>query len=218
MAKQLPDKRYRTDVQKSKSRSDRALRAARGRRDKLWQRAASAAASNGTPINVAIHLTWGTLTGGDRLEGNVLSLPPATRDKRLWAALRLRAARSGVPFIAARAPEHSGQRGLHLHLVLHLPDSRALRDCMDVIEKLTGAPAAWIDLRGRSLRGAGRHHHGVIGMSACGGWLMQKHMAGAGGNGVKLTGYAAKSDGKAKVEGQHRLSHELSALARQVAA
>ena len=104
-------------------------------------------------------------------------------------------------------------------MVLHLPDTRALRDAIEAIERLTGAPAARApDMRGKTLPGGGRPTHGVVAMSACGGWLLQRHVEAAGGSGVALASYAAKGSGKAKVEGQHRLSDSLSALARQGAA
>jgi hypothetical protein len=182
-----------------------------------WTQAASAAASAGVAINVALHVTWGALLHGDKREGHVLGLAPSEREKRLWAALRLCAARHGVPWVAARAPEYDKTRGLHLHVVLHLPDTRAIRDALEVVEKLTGAPAEWSDMRGCSIRGFGRMHHGVVARSACGGWFMQRHVETAGGNGLRIAGYAAKGDGKAAVDGQHRLSNALTSLARHAA-
>jgi hypothetical protein len=54
-------------------------------------------------------------------------------------------------------------------------------------------------------------------MSACGGWLLQRYVAALGGSGVALATYAAKGTGASKVEGQHRLSNGLAALARAAA-
>jgi hypothetical protein len=218
MAKHTQDKRRRTEAQKAQTRANWISAASRRRRVSEWTRAATGAARAGAPLNVALHITWDALLQGDRRDGHILGLAPAERDKRLWAALRLCAARAGVDWVAARGPEHDRRRGLHLHVVLHLPDARAIRDCMGVVEKLTGAPAEWADMRGRSMRGLGRRHHGVVARSACGGWFLQRHIAAAGGDGLGIAAYAAKGDGKAAVEGQHRLSNALKALAQQAAA
>jgi len=218
MARHTQDKRRRTEAQKAQSRANWVLKASRRRRVSEWTQAATGAARIGMPLNVALHITWSALYVGDRRDGHILGLPPLDRDKRLWAALRLCAARAGVPFLAARGPEYDKRRGLHLHVVLHLPDTRAIRDCMDVVEKLTGAPAEWSDMRGRKIPGLGRKHDGVVARSACRGWFLQKHIAASGGDGLGIAAYAAKGDGKAAVEGQHRLSYALKALAKQAAA
>lgn len=218
MTKTPQDRRRRSDAEKAQSRSNWISAGARRRRVAQWTQAAAASARAGYPVNVALHITWSALTGGDRRDGHILGLSPLDREKRLWAALRLCAARAGVPFLAARGPEYDTGRGLHLHVALHLPDDRAIRDCMDVVETLTGAPAESRDMRGRSVRGLGRRHHGVIGLSACRGWFMQRHIAAAGGNGIILATYAGKGDGQSQVDGQHRLSNALSALAKQAAA
>ena len=214
------DRRKKTPAQKAKTRAARLVRAATQRRRQLWTAAAPAAEAAGYPLTTALTVTWAALMDGDRRRGHILDMDVVEREKRLWTELRLVSARSGVDWIAARAPEHDRTRGLHLHMALHLPDNRAIRDAIEVVERLTGAPAARPpDMRGRSLRGGGRRPtHGVVAMSACGGWLLQRHVEAAGGSGIALASYAAKGSGKAKVEGQHRLSNGLSALARQWAA
>lgn len=212
------DRRRKTPAQKAKTAKARQTRAATQRRRQLWTAAAPAASSAGYPLNTALTVTWAALQDGDRRPGHILDVDAVEREKRLWSELRLVAARAGVEWIAARAPERDRTRGLHVHVALHLPDTRALRDALDVVERLTGAPAVWCDMRGRSLRGGGRNTHGVVAKSACGGWLLQRHVEAAGGSGVALATYTAKGTGKTKVEGQHRLSNSLSALSRQQAA
>jgi len=208
------DKRRKTPAQKAKTAVARIARAAGRRRLRLWAAAAPVALSAGYPLNIALTVTWAALQDGDRRLGHILDIGTVEREKRLWAELRMVAARAGVEWIAARAPEHDRTRGLHLHLAMHLPDSRAMRDALEVVEGLTGAPAVWCDMRGRTLRGGGRVTQGVVAMSACGGWLLQRHVPTGNGSGEHLAKYAAKGTGKAKVEGQHRLSNELAARAR----
>lgn len=209
------DRRRKTPAQKAKTVAARLARAATRRRVQLWTAAAPAASAAGFPLNTALTVTWTALQDGDRRPGHILDVDAVKREKRLWSELRLVAARAGVEWIAARAPEHDRTRLLHMHITLHLPDTRALRDALDVVERLTGAPASWCDMRGRTLRGGGRATRGVVAISACGGWLLQRHVEAAGGSGVALATYAAKGTGKTKVEGQHRLSNSLSALSRQ---
>ena len=212
------DKRRRTEEQKAKTRAARITRASKRRRVSTWSDAASAAAAVGNPLNVALHVTWSALEHGDRRDGHILGLGAVERERRLWAELRLVAARAGVPWLAVRGPEYDRQRGLHLHVALHLPTVAAMRDALGVVERLTGAPAEWIDTGGRAVRGLGRRHHGVVARSACGGWFLQRHLESKGGDGLAIAAYAAKGDGKAAVAGQHRLSNALAALAKQAAA
>jgi hypothetical protein len=95
---------------------------------------------------------------------------------------------------------------------LHLP-APALRDAVGVIEKLTGTSSAWFDLNGKTIRGGGRRHHGVIAQSSCGGWMIQRRMENLG-NAAGLIRYIAKEAGIERVKGQHRLSHALASLGR----
>ena len=209
------DKRQRTDAQKAQSRQGWIAAGAQRRRVKIWTAAATAATAAGCPLNTALHVTWGALHVGERLPGHCLGLPAVERERRLWAALQLVAARAGVPWLAARGPEYDRRRGLHLHIAMHLPDAAAMRDALAAVERVTGAPAEWADMAGRTVHGHGRRHHGVVALSSCHGWLLHHHVAGPGGSAVTLAAYAAKGDGSARVDGQHRLSNALSSLARQ---
>ena len=212
------DRRRKTEAAKARTASARIARAAARRRVTTWSSAASAAEAAGHPLNAALHVTWSALEGGERRHGHVLGLEPVERERRLWSALRLVATRARVPWLAARAPEYDQRRALHLHLALHLPDTGAFRDVIEVLERLTGAPAERVDMRGWSYRGGGRTHRGIVAWSGCRGWLLQRRVETLGGSSVDLAAYAAKGDGKAAVEGQHRLSNELSALTRASAA
>lgn len=210
------DRRRRTDAEKAQTRAKRQAKASERRRQAQWIAAAHGAADAGTPFNVVVHLTWFNLANGDRRGGrsDILGLDLAERERRVWSALRQIAARHGGDWIAARAPEYIGHRGQHLHLALHLPDM-ALTDVIEVVQRLTGVPAEWVDLRGRSVRNAGRPSRAVIGRSACGGWLVQRSTPNGKDGGTGLLEYMAKGDGKAQVDGQHRLSNAAAALARE---
>lgn len=209
----MRDKRRRTTTQKARTKAQRIAKASAKRRRDDWAAADAAATAAGHPLNVALHVTWSGLMAGDRRHGHVLGLSETLREKRFWSGLRLVAARAGVPWLAARGPEFDRTRGLHLHLVLHLPDVAALRHAVQVIERLSGAPAEWFDAKGRTVQGLGRRHYGVVGRSACGGWLLQRNDPERGGTGA-LVAYAGKATCADQVEGQHRLSHELAALIR----
>jgi hypothetical protein len=212
----MKDKRRKTQAQKARTKARRIAKATAKRRLLTWTEAAKAAERAGHPINVALHITWSALMGGDRREGHILGRPAVTRERRVWSALRLVAARARVPWLAGRGPEHDQTRGLHLHLVLHLPDTAALRDAIAVVERLSGAPAEWTDMRGRTVHGLGRGHRGVVACSACRGWFMQRNDPEWGGT-AALLAYVAKGTGSDRVEGQHRLSNELVALTKSAA-
>jgi hypothetical protein len=171
---------------RSSPKAARLARAAAKRRLTVWTAASDAAAKAGHPLNVALHITWLALMAGDRRDGHVLGAPERDRERRVWSALRLVAARARVPWLAARGPEHGRTRGLHLHLVLHLPDAAALRDAVTVIERLSGAPAEFLDARGKTVGGLGRRHLGVVARSGCGGWMLQRNDPQAGGTGALL--------------------------------
>jgi hypothetical protein len=162
-----------------------------------------------------VTVAWHALeTVGERRDGHCLGLPPAERDRRVWAALRRVASRHAVPFVAVRAPEHDRQRGQHLHLALHLPGDDAIRDALAAIERLTGALADDVTITGRPLSGLGRQRQGVVAASPCRGWMLQRAVTGGGGSAVALAQYLAKSAGRDVALGQHRLSNALAALAR----
>ena len=209
------DGRCRTPAQKAKTATARNARADTHRRQRRWAEAALAASAAGYPLNFMLTVTWPKIDDGDRRPGHILEKPTVDRENHLWSELREVAARARVDWIAARAPEYDKTRGQHLHIAGHLPNDDALKDALNVVEHLTGAPAMWSDMRGRTLRGGGRMSQGCVAMSANGGWLLQRHMATAGGDGFTLAAYAAKGAGKAKVAGQHRLSNALLALLRK---
>jgi hypothetical protein len=231
------DRRKKSAADKAATKHARLARAASRRRRITWSTAASAAEAAGYPLNVALHVTWSALVEGDRREGHCIGMSAVERERKLWSALRLVAARAGVSWIAARAPEYDKRRGLHLHVMLHLPidgshakgggwklaslgsmgGMAAIRDVIGVVERLTGAPSERVDMRGWSARGRGRSHHGIVARSACGGWVLQRRVEALGGGGAGLAAYVAKGDGQGLVEGQHRLSNALSALTHAAA-
>jgi hypothetical protein len=212
------DRRRKTPAQKAKTQAARLARADTHRRQQRWTAAALAASAAGYPLNFMLTVTWPKIEDGDRRRGHILAKKIVEREAHLWSELRQVAVRARVEWVAARAPEFDKTHGQHLHIAGHLPNDAALKDAMNVVEHLTGAPAMWCDMRGRTLRGGGRISQGCVAMSANGGWLLQRHMATAGGSGFTLATYAAKGTGKAKVEGQHRLSNALLALLRESAA
>jgi hypothetical protein len=209
------DGRRKTPAQKAKTQAARLVRADTHRRQQRWTAAALAASEAGYPLNFLLTVTWSKIEDGDKRPGHILDRLTIERETYLWAELRQVAVRAGVEWVAARAPEYDSTHGSHLHIAGHLPDDGALKDALNVVEQLTGAPAMWRDMRGRTLRGGGRTSQGCVAMSANGGWLLQRHVATAGGDGFTLAAYAAKGTGKAKVEGQHRLSNSLLALLRK---
>jgi hypothetical protein len=209
------DRRRTTAAQKAKTAAARLARADTHRRQQRWTAAAIAATAAGYQLNFLLTVSWPKIEDGDRRAGHILAKKIVDRDTHLWSELRPVAARAGVEWIAARAPEYDKTRGQHLHIAGHLPNDRALRDAINIVENLTGAPAKWCDMRGRTLPGDGRTSQGCVAMSANGGWLLQRHMATAGGSGFALAAYAAKGTGKAKVEGQHRLSNALLTMLRK---
>jgi hypothetical protein len=213
------DRRTRTADEKRQTRALRLQRADRRRREKTWPRAAIAAERAGLALNCFATIAWHPLaTAGERRDGHCLGLPPAERDLRIWAALRRVASRHGVAFVAMRAPEFDRQRGQHLHVAIHLPTDGAIRDALAAIERLTGAPADDVTITGRPMAGLGRQRQGVVAVSGCRGWMMQRAVPGAGGSAKAIAVYLAKATGRDVALGQHRLSNALSALARPHAA
>jgi len=148
-------------------------------------------------------LTWSKMETSD--------VPPEVRARRLWNALRFAAARADVPWLAARGAEYGPRKGEHHHVMVHWSGAlAAMEDLICVIERHTGARLAWFHPSGRRLGGL----RGVVAMSGCGGWMVQRHDPHAGGDGVQLAGYAAKGQGAAKAAGRHQLSNALSQLAQ----
>ena len=211
----VQDGRRKTAAQKAKTATARLARADTHRRQQRWTAAAIAASAAGFQLNFLLTVSWPKIEDGDRRSGHILAKKIVERETHLWSELRQVAARADVEWIAARAPEYDKTRGQHIHIPGHLPHDGALRDAINVVETLTGAPAIWTEMRGRTLRGNGRISHGCVAMSENGCWLLQRHVATAGGSGFALAAYAAKGTGKAKVEGQHRLSNALLTLLRE---
>ena len=184
----------------------RIARASTYRRLRIWQSAAIGAEEAGHPLNLHVTITWSKFETG---EGETVS--PDVRARRLWNALRFAAARADVPWIAARAPEYGKRHGQHLHIIAHIPrQADALADIVRVIERHTGARAAWFHPSGRRLSWT----RGVVALSHCGGWMVQRHDHHGGGDSAQLAGYAAKGQGKGKAAGRHQLSNTLSQLAQ----
>lgn len=201
------DKRRKTEAQKARTRRARIDRQSAQRRRRKWQEAGRIAHEAGLPFSFHLTLTWGVIDNDDyRPSAGISDLPHAERARRVWNALKRIADRRGVPWIAARAPEYDRNKRHHLHLAGHMPHD-ALRDVITTIERVTGAPAAWTDLRGRRL---GRLQ-GVLAKSEGGGWLLQRDVQGETGNPYLLR-YIAKGSGKRTAEGQHRLSRDLTAM------
>lgn len=212
-----PDRRRKPEAEKAKNRAARIARASATRRLSHWKRAANATEAAGQPLNLALHITWSALEAGDRQDGHCLGLPQPDRDKRLWSSLRAVAVRAGVPWLAFRAPEYDRRRGLHVHLGMHLPQSRkTLLDAIATISRLTGASAAWVSFGGRSVPGLGGRIEGVVARSYCGGWMLQLNLRATNGGGSGIASYASKGAGKRQATGQHRLSTALSQRACRV--
>lgn len=180
------------------------------RRAERWTAAALAAHSAGYPINTFVTVTLHRFDERERgARALFIAADFKTQESRLWAALRRVAqAHCGV-WIAMRAPEHDRGKGRHVHIACHLPDDASRMDAIVAMERVTGAATAWFKPRGARL---GRLH-GVVAKSAGGAWMIQRDMGSDPGN-PNLIDYIAKASGKAKVEAQHRLSDDLSALVK----
>lgn len=190
------------------------------RRQRQWMAAASAAVDAGLPLTVTLHITWHRLMqNGERRAGNCLAMAEKQRVDAVWKGVRRVLRQNKVMFVAARAPEYDATKGPHLHLPAHIPDD-LLRKVVAVIERLTGAPAEIYRAPDsaefkRPYRTQGRTCHGVIAVSACGGWMLQKNLRPMTGGTTGIIEYTAKSSRRPDTGAQYRLSHELAALARQ---
>lgn len=189
------------------------------RRRLQWSAAASAAVAAGVPLSVVVHITWSACIAAEQRSGHWLGLSEADRVNRLWDRLRRLARRHGVEqFLAARAPEHDATKGTHLHLALHLPDT-ALRDVIELIERVTGAPTKQLHLpHGATIRRTGRRLQGVLALGDVGAWLIQKNTRPLIGGEQGFLGYASKASRSEMVQSQFRLSNDLVALTRLAAA
>lgn len=192
------DGRRRSPAQKARTRLRRQAKADQRRRRSEWSRSVDAAMQAGFPINT--HVT--VLSDVDHIEEITSAM---------WRRLRRLMQRKGLPFYAVRAPEYARNRGQHLHIALYLPPS-LYGDVATALVEVTGARmAGWFDVAGRSLGST----LGVVAKSDCGGWMLQRHVEGAGGCPKRLIAYAAKGDGKHKAIGRHQRSGELTQLTRE---
>jgi hypothetical protein len=105
------DRRQRTAAQKAQTKAARLARADTYRRKQRWTAAALAASEAGYPLNFMITLSWPKIEDGDRRRGHILAKSIVERETHLWSELRQVAARAGVAWIAARAPEYDKTRG-----------------------------------------------------------------------------------------------------------
>jgi len=197
----------------------RRQRAERKRREKQWLNAASGAERAGWPLNTAIHFTWHALmTAGERLPGNVLHHPECERVGIVWRRLRHHLKDHGEPFLAARAPERSGEKGPHLHLALHWP--RPYEELVVLVETLTGAPREYLrepESPAWERSPTKDRKRGYVARSDCGGWLVQTNVRPGEGGSEGLLGYLSKSARTDRDQPQFRLSDALSDLARSEA-
>lgn len=163
-----------------------------------------------------ITVTWSALINADRRDGaHILGLAERDRVQRLWKALARDMGAAGIPWLAARGPEYDKRRGHHLHVVMHAPEKAFLR-ITRTLERLTGSDREWFDPRGRTVPGNGRDHKGVVALSACRGWMVQRHLEGMSKvtPGLAKMDYVAKGVGAEKVSCRHRLSRELKDLVK----
>lgn len=192
------DGRRRSPAQKERTRLRRQAKADQRRRRSEWSRSVDATVQAGFPINA--HIT--ILSDVDHVEEITSAM---------WRRLRRLMQRKGLPFYAVRAPEYARNRGQHLHIALHLPPN-LYGDVATALVEVTGSRmAGWFDVAGRSLGNT----LGVVTKSDCGGWMLQRHVEGAGGCPKRLIGYTAKGDGKHKAIGRHQRSGELIQLTRK---
>lgn len=198
------DRRRSSQTRKDALRRARIAKASTSRRLRIWQSAAIGAETAGHPLNAHLTIAWAKFEAGS-------DVSPDIRARRLWSALRFAAARADVPWLAARGAEYGPRKGQHHHFAFHWSGAlTALEDLICVIERHTGARAAWFHPSGRRLGGL----RGVVALSHCGSWMVQRSDHHAGGDGVQLARYAAKGQGAAKAAGRHQLSNALSQLAQ----
>lgn len=208
------DKRRRSPAQKAATAQARNARASARRRRDEWRESALAADKAGLPITAVLHVTWGALFANDG--GPVLRHSEVGRERALWRCLRRAVTRHGVPWVAVRAPEHDAAKGIHLHSAAHVPEP-AFGDVIAALERITGAPAAWVDLNGRRMRRGGRMLRGVVAISACGGWLLARNVRPESGGAVGALAYLTKAAEKGLAAGQYRRSNALAALTGKTA-
>lgn len=197
MSAMKKDRRRRTDTQKRRTRERLRQAVDKKRRQEDWQASEAATRAAGYPLDA--HIT--VLSDAASIEAVSAAL---------WRRLRRLMARRGLPFYTARGPEYAPGRGLHLHIVLHLPET-LYGEVAEMLAEVTGAQMApWFDVAGRRLGPL----HGVVTKSADPTWMLQRYVESAGGSHWQLVEYAAKGDGKRKAIGRHQRSGALIELTR----
>ena len=165
-------------------------------------------------MTIAIHITWAACEAADRTEGHILGLPENERVNRIWDRLRRLADDCGVgAWIAARAPEHDREKGLHLHIGVRLPAS-AYGRLVQLIERLTGAPHEDYFPVPKTVTHRGRKCHGVIARGQLGAWMIQKNTRSDMGGTEGLMRYVTKAPKAAETSAQFRLSNDMLRIAR----
>lgn len=196
-----PDRRKRTEAQRSKAKADRLARADTARRKREWQVSADAASRAGYPINAFI-----TIMAGKDI---------AKTTDTAWRRLRRMLRKKGVPFIAVRGPEYTPKKGHHLHIALHLPAAIYADTVALLTETMSEETGSWgIDPTGRNVG----DRSGVVALSKSGNWMLQRHLEFLNGSPETLAGYAAKGSGKGKAIGRHQRSADLMALTKGMSA
>lgn len=188
------------------SPSERSAMQVREKRAHKYAQAAQVSSAVGYPLTHQLTLTWNALAQGERRDGHSLHLPEPEVVGRLWRNLKHMLRKSGLPFIAMRAPEYDAKRASHLHVAMHLPDD-CTTDLIQVIENLTGAPNDTTTIFTTTER-----NRGYLARSGCRGWLLQENRRlGAGGE-LGLVGYLTKASKRPEVVSRYRLSGDLSRL------
>lgn len=195
---------------------ERRQRAEVARRQEQWTAAGRAADAAGIALTTTISFTWHALSYGDRREGNILHLSERDRVKQLWDRLRRLLLKHGIGFYAARAPEHDREKGVHLHLSVHVPGA-ALPDVVALVERLTGSPRDFFRAPGsanfdKAVRWNGRKVYGAVARSFEGGWLIQQNTRPGAGGSEGIMHYITKAPRSQHVASQFRLSNALIAL------
>jgi hypothetical protein len=198
------DRRRKSDAEKLKTRQRHNLHRKHNVRKREWQAAKDAAARAGFSMNMVATVSW-SLSNIDDAHGAELDL---------WRHLRVLAKGMGFPWLAMRAPEKGGRGGRHMHLFCHAPNDAARLAIIALIAEKTGAGLARLHLDGFRLKDCGRTIQGIMAKSRGGEWMVQRNMPELGDVDI-LTNYIAKAHGKARVDGQHRLSASLVALVKQ---
>ena len=184
------------------------------RRVSQWRKAGAAVEAAGLPMTVAICITWSACEAADRNDGNILGLPENERVNVVWDRMRRLAAEFGAEaWIAARAPEHDREKGLHLHVGARIPAAAHLR-LIGLIERLTGAPADKVYTAPATVIHRGRKCKGVMAHGQLGAWMIQRNLRAGTGGTEGLMRYLRKAPKAAETSAQFRLSQDMLRIAR----